>query len=348
MNDKFRKVDVKEAADFILDSDNVLILGHTNPDGDAVGSATALREIFSSLGKRAAALVPTRIPDYVSFLSENEDLLYKGGEENYFEKIITVDVSSASQLGRLSHLADRVDLMIDHHSNGEAFADNLTVPGASAAGETVFDIYEELIARGAISENADICRRIFAAITSDTGSFKYSNTTPMTFRIAASLSETINGCGDGGLYTWDISRLIHDTFSEKDLKVNAFAANGIKLYAGGALAVCISTAEDMKALGVEEKDMGGVIDVVRSLEGVDVAVALRQSAEDPKKYKLSSRANSPVDVAALCEKFGGGGHVRAAGATVFADSPEEALSKTVPVFETAVEKFRGGSRSSGS
>ena len=125
--------------------------------------------------------------------------------------------------------------------------------------------------------------------------------------------------------------------TEKDLRVAAFVAENMKLFCGGALAVCMITEEDKSALGVPDRDLGGAVDVARSLKGVLAAVTVRQIGPS---YKISSRANADVDVASVCARFGGGGHIRAAGATLSAPSPEEALETVVEAFSAAVEKYK--------
>ena len=342
-NDRFPAVTVGGAADLIAGCKGALIVSHANPDGDAAGSAEAVKKLLEAMGRSAKVVFPTPVPDHIAFLTEGDDTVYTDGEEDGYDKVIAVDVASRAQLGKLSHLADKTALMIDHHATGEAFAPYLTVPTAAAAGEVIYGIYEELKLRGLIErDNAGIAGCLFAAISADTGSFKYSNATSKTFRIAASLTEEVNGAGDGGLSTWDISRLLHDTVTEKDLRINAFVADRIKLFKGGSLAACLITADDMKGLGAEERDMGGAIDVVRSLAGVDVALTVRQSMSDPREYKISSRANADVDVAAVCASLGGGGHRRAAGATIRANSPEEAFSETIYAFTKDAEEYGKG------
>ena len=331
--EEFAPLSIGEAADIFSGCGRALIVSHANPDGDAVGSAMALKKLLEAMGKKASVAVPTPVPDYAAFLTGGEDIFRKDADAEGSDLIIAVDVASRAQLGPLSSLADRVGLIIDHHASSEPFAPYLTVPEASAAGEVIYDIYEELGLRGLVASGfADIARCLFAAISSDTGSFKYSNTTPKTFRIAAELTRVINGAGDGGLATWDISRLIHDTVTEKDLRIRSFVAGRIELFGEGALAACLITADDMKELGVEERDMGAAIDVVRSLAGVDVALTVRQCTDDPMKYKISARANADVDVSAVCASFGGGGHRRAAGATIRANSPDEAFSEAIRAF----------------
>ena len=342
--ERFPALTVADAADIIAGCKSALIISHTNPDGDALGSATALKIILEALGCRAAVAVPTPVPDYASFLTDGMDVLYRDNEEDNYDTLIAVDVASKNQLGALSPLADKFSLMIDHHGSGEAFAPYLTVPSASAAGEVIYDIYEELKLRGLVEQGGvEVARRLYAAISSDTGSFKYSNTTPKTFRVAAALSEKINSAEDGGLATWDISRLLHDTVTEKDLRIAAAIPGKIKLFADGALAVCLITADDMKLLGAEERDMGGAVDIVRSLKGVSVAVAVRQRIDGSGFYKISARANDDVDVAAVCASFGGGGHRRAAGASFESASPEAALKTAAEAFIPAVSASKSHS-----
>lgn len=333
----YKTLTASDAADFVQSAKSALIVCHVNPDGDAVGSAMALREIFRLLGKDAAIASPSEPPEYVAFLTNGDVFPYAHGDEDKYDKMITVDVASVSQLGPLSHLAEKCDLMIDHHASGEPFAPSFSDPGASAAGELVFDLYKALLSRGAVASSPDAARFIFAAISSDTGNFKYSNTTSRTFRIAAELTDEINAAQDGGLSTFDISRLLHDTMTEQDLRINAAVAERIKLFEDGALAVCAISADDLCALDVDEKDMGGAIDVVRSLKGVVVAVMIRQKKDGSNVFKISSRANAGVDVAKVCALFGGGGHVRAAGATFSAPSLDAALDEVTKAFSAAVK-----------
>lgn len=334
----YGKKSVSEAADIILGTGSVLILCHTNPDGDTLGSAVALKRIFESLGKKATVRVPSSLPEYVKFIAEGLDLGYKDGEEKNYDKVISVDVAAKNQLGELSHLAESVDFMIDHHASGTPFADNLIVPDASAAGEIVFDIYKELIKRGKLASSPDICRPIFAAISSDTGSFKYSNTTPKTFAVASELTETINSDKDG-LSTSDISKIIHDTVTELEMKVNLAVADRIELYCGGALAICPISAELIRSLGADESNFGGAVDVVRSLKGVIVALTVREKPDGSGTYKISARSCEDINVAEICSSFGGGGHVRAAGATLRSGSIDEAKSSVLSAFTPALEKF---------
>ena len=339
----FVRYDVAKAAEFLKSRRSILVLCHNNPDGDAIGSSLALVTMLRALGKEAKAACPSAVPERIAFLAEGEDLSYNDGDEDNYDALVTVDVASRGQLGRLSFLAEKVDLMIDHHIKGEAFAPNLIRPEASAAAEILFDIYEIYKCSGDICPLPDAARYIFAAISSDTGSFKYNNATPHTFRVAAKLVEEISASVDGGYDASDLSRLLHDTMTEKDQKISGMVAENIKLYEGGALAMCLITADVMASLDADDKDFGGAIDVVRSRKGVIVAVTVRQNVAGDGSFKISARAASDIDVSEVCEKFGGGGHKRAAGATIYAKTPEEAYNTVLEAFSAAVRKYKGGS-----
>ncbi|MBQ7669824.1 MAG: bifunctional oligoribonuclease/PAP phosphatase NrnA [Clostridia bacterium] len=339
---EFAIYDVAKAAEFLKSRRSVLVMCHNNPDGDAIGSSLSLVTILRALGKEARAVCPSEIPEKLEFLAEGEDFSYSDGDEEKYDALVTVDVASRGQLGRLSPLTTKVDLMIDHHAKGEAFAPNLIRPEASAAAEIIFDIYEIYKRTGDIGSLPDAARYIFAAISSDTGSFKYNNATPHTFRVAADLVEEITESDDGGYDASDLSRLLHDTMTEKDQKIANMVADRIKLYEDGALAMCLITADIMASLDADDKDFGGAIDVVRSRKGVIVAVTVRQSVSDSGTFKISARAASDIDVSEVCGKFGGGGHKRAAGATIYAKTPEEAYNAAQDAFSAAVREFKGG------
>lgn len=330
----FSSLDVDAAADFISSCKRALVICHTNPDGDTLGSAQALRKLIELTGGECDVASPSEVPERLAFLAK--DVIFDPDPDKY-DKIIAVDVASAIQLGRFSKFKDKIGLMIDHHSCGEPFADFLIKPDAAAAGSILFEIYEELKTRGALGQNADVARFLFAAISSDTGSFKFSNTTPETFTAASALSSEIadNGAPDIA----DIARMLHDTVTEKEMAVNAEAAKKMRLYNGGKFAFCYISKEDAERLGASDVDFGGAIDVIRSLKGVEVAVTVRQNGKASGQFKISARSACGVDVSKVCASFGGGGHVRAAGATVTGGDPDEVCGRVIEAFSAAVTEY---------
>lgn len=337
MND-FIEVSIREAANFLENTTSALIVCHVSPDGDTIGSALALVHILRRMGKKARAVAPSPVPRFLSFIADKESFIYEDGLEDEYESVITVDVASVSQLGTLSHLANITDLMIDHHSSGEIFADHLIEPFAAAAGETVAKIYRTVTEDGEIGRDPVIASYLYTAISADTGNFKYSNTSPETLRTAADLMEEVNAAD--GIKTDEISRLLHDTMSENDLKLFSLVTTSMKKYEDGSLVATLLTTPKIKLAGLDESDLGGAVDIPRKMENALVAFVLRQSASNPTIFKLSVRANVEIDVSEVCALFGGGGHVRAAGATINASSPGKALEMAVDAFKDAVRRYK--------
>ena len=317
----------------------LMIISHQNPDGDTVASAFAIKLIYEKLsGKKGLSrcVCPSEAAPYLqNFYSSQESILYIPGEEKNFDSIVTVDVASEKQMGKLQFLAPEVDMMIDHHALGESFADYYTVPEASAAGELVFEIYQQLMIDG-MSTSPDIARLVYAAISADTGSFRYTNTTPETMNIAATLMREINSASDGGRDTAEIARILHENTTMSELKAQKLAIDNLKFAENGKIAYIIFTADMLEENSLTELDIGGIVDLPRSIEGVEIGITVKQNRLERTSYRVSSRSNGASDVARVCAVFGGGGHVKAAGATLNAPDPETAEKIIVEEFAKAL------------
>lgn len=286
----------------------VRILTHARADGDAIGSAYALARICRALGKQAVVSTDGGAPDRLKFLVEEcpttlmaEDL------------IISVDVASPEQLGALKdEWVNKVDIKIDHHRISPDFGKLRWVePTAAAAGELVFEIAKEAGVNDPAT--ADL---LYAAITSDTGSFKYSNTSERTFEIARELKAW-------GANTARISEKLFENMSVREAKADGYIYSNMKLAFDGKLAYVVITKASKDALGTLDEDYGNASSLLRGIEGVELAIAAKEN--DDGSYKLSTRSKEQVDCAALCARFGGGGHIRAAGATVNSDNIEDLI-----------------------
>ena len=313
----FKKLNFFDVCRELATPKNTLILFHTRPDGDAVGSSFALKLLLEAAGSRAWCVCVNEVPQRLNFLSRGiQDSALPEAIPSDFnaERILTVDTASPAQLGDLyGKFGDRIDLMIDHHAKGEPYADCLVIPGVAAAGEIVFDISRQFLSDGVIDrlpERLDFC--LYAAISSDTGCFKYSNVTPQTHIRSAELLKS-------GIDTARINQLLFDSKSMEVLAVEKAGFDTLKMFRDGKIAVVFFTYEMKQKLGVLDEHLETLIDVARSVEGVDVAVAIRQPGPD-KVFRVSTRSSGSVDVSVVCAYFGGGGHVRASGCTVSADS----------------------------
>ena len=184
----------------------------------------------------------------------------------------------------------------------------------------------EMLARGvikAIPEKMDFC--LYAAISSDTGCFKYSNVTPKTHICSAELLKS-------GIDTAQINRLLFDSKSMEVLAVEKAGFDTLKMFHNGKIAVVFFTYQMKQKLGVLDEHLETLIDVARSVEGVDVAVAIRQPGPE-KTFRVSTRSSNAVDVSAVCAYFGGGGHIRAAGCTIVADCIEHVADLVITEIE---------------
>ncbi len=318
---------------------SLLIISHINPDADTIGSAAALNLMFSSTGRRVVCAVADIIPDRLKFILSGCEYREAGDvDPSEFDTVISVDVASVSQMGSLSEKAGKIDYMIDHHGVGGDFAPGYVDPAASAAGEIVFDMYGILEKTHPQVKNVrgDVARALFCAISSDTGSFKYSNVTRRTHEIAGALVEIINATD--GVKTDELSRRMFDTVTMSDMKRDRLAIDGLRISEDGKVAISLITAASARAAGIPEHEMTGIVEIPRRLAGVMVAASVRQMYDDETQFKISSRSNSEVDVAEIMAGFGGGGHKKAAGGGLTASSPDEAAAVVMDALVKAVRK----------
>lgn len=319
----------------ILEPRRTLILTHASPDPDTIGSAFGLKKILTALGSEVRVVCADRVAHRMDFLIDApEELTYEGDGSDY-ERIVAVDVASPSQLGELSRLADRTDLLIDHHANNSHFADVYREYIAAAA-EIVFDLSEELIRRGCIKElPRSFYECIYAGIASDTGSFRYSNVTSDTHARAAKLLTH-------GIDFAEISRLLFDSHTPKELIAQKVVLAHMKYFADGQICAVLFTNQMKRENGLEDVDLENIIATVREIEGVKIGLTVKQSTADERKFRVSSRANCDFNVAEVCAAFGGGGHPRAAGASLIADTPEDAFDTVVNAFSRALTDRQKG------
>lgn len=299
-------IDLNTAVSRLQSFDDVLILMHHSPDGDTIGGSFALCRALQRLGRRAAVMCDDELSDKYSYI-------YKGIERQQFtpRHIVAVDVADAKLLGSLRGLyGDRVELCIDHHATNTQYAAETYVdPSAAAACESVYEIIRAL----GLEVDCDTANALYTGIATDTGCFKFTNTTPKTHRIAAELFET-------GINYGEINRIMFDTKSKSRLAVEQMALGGMEFYHKDTIAAVAITADMIKTSRARECELDGITSLPRMIEGVIVGITLRQRGEDT--YKISVRTHAPVSACALCAAFDGGGHERAAGCEISGSLPE--------------------------
>ena len=317
---ELRSLSFHQLTEALKENKSTLIICHTRPDGDAIGSAFGLKVILNRLGIEAYCLCEDEVPKRLRFLTasiQSGSLADSLPSDFAPERVITVDTASPSQMGKLSgYFSDKVDIMIDHHRQGVIYADSYVDTDAAACGEIIYKLADALLLQNGIPLPSDLCRCLYAAISSDTGCFKYSNVTPTTHMVAASLVKT-------GIDAAEINRLLFDAKSPERLLAERVALSRLKLTMNGRISMVALSFEEAAAEGIDPEELDALIDVARCVEGVEVALSVKQR-EAGNEYRISMRSSGKVDVSAICAKFGGGGHIKAAGCSVIADSTREA------------------------
>lgn len=321
---EYKKLSVAELCDRLENYSSYKLLMHSSPDGDTFGSCMALYHILAEMGKVAYIVYPDeKFPEHLRPFAAVEVYSPEQSESIVTDAVMTVDVAAPNQLrGNYDRYRDAITLMIDHHDNGTAMADNLTVPTASAVGEIVFDIVEELTARGSICElPRKAADALFLSISSDTGCFKYSNVTPKTHRIAARLIEM-------GVEAAKINELCFDSKAPEQIEAEKIAYNNIRILLDGRLVIC---ALDKKTkAGIPNEYFEGAVNIARSVRGTLVSCAVKEKDTQEGSFRVSMRSNvGGVNVAEICASFGGGGHICAAGCSVDAPDIDAAIAEIV-------------------
>ena len=320
-----KKLNLAETLEIIKKPLKTLVLCHKNPDPDTLGSAFALKHILLQLGSEVFVACADRASGKFSFITGNDDLEYIDRD---YERIIAVDVASPMQLGDLCTLADDVDLIIDHHAMNTRFAPYYEEFSASCA-EIIFSFYKALN----IGLPKHFFECIYAGMSGDTGGFRYSNVTKQSMEYGA---EVIGM----GIDHAEINRIIFESKTIGEIKAQKLTFEKMELLCGGSLAVIMMTNKMKEENGIADEDISDIVNSIRSIEGVLVAVSIKQSGRDPQRFAVSSRANCEIDVSHVCAKLGGGGHMRAAGATLVSSDPVSAFNACIPLFEQAVNEYK--------
>ena len=313
--------DMKRAADLLQSWDRILILSHRSPDGDTLGCASALSRALLALGKSVQFRCADPVPKNMAYL-------FAGIEYSDFEpeRIVTVDVADKALLGALEPLGERVDLAIDHHGTHRPFAREIWVDDtAGAACQMIYKLVQVM----GVEITPEIADCLYTGISTDTGCFRYSNASPETHRIAASLLE----CGARAA---EINRAMFETKSRAAVELLKHVYGDMEFYHDGRCAVLCLTRALLEETGAGESELTGVSSFVRQVEGVLIGLTLQERGEN--EYKVSMRSNAPASAQAVCARFGGGGHKFAAGCTIHAPL-EEAKAQIVAACGEALKNL---------
>jgi len=304
----------QQIAGLLRSEKTFLVLTHFRPDGDAIGSQLALALLLRDLGKTVEAWNDDDVPAKFHFLPHSNLIRKPPAEPKDFDVVICIDASTWQRVGvsgqRIRSRKHFVN--IDHHVSNEKFGEiNWIVPEAPASGQIAYD----LIKRGGFKITRDIATCLFAAISTDTGSFSFPNTTAESLRVAAQLI-------DAGVDVGDVSRRVYESYPYARVQLLQMTLADLKLVDNGRVAYFWVTKDMLEESGAKREDTEGLIDYARSIEGVLVAV-LFEELDEPNRIRISLRSKHPkVDVNSIARHFGGGGHKEAAGARIPGESHE--------------------------
>jgi len=241
-----------------------LLMTHKDPDGDGLGSMLALGKSLSDAGKDVSLLAQDPIQPPLNLLKGADEIVSILDVDGDFDAAVALDCAEKSRLGE----------------------------------------FENHLGNYGLPMGADVAENIFAAIQTDTGSFRYSNTTAEALRIAATLMER-------GANPWEISKKVMDSYSLPRLRLLEMALSTIESHHEGSIAIMILSQEMFQKAGAQQSDSERFVDYPRFIFGVELGVLMRETGENDCKFSL--RSNSWLNVASLASRFGGGGHIRAAG-----------------------------------
>jgi phosphoesterase RecJ-like protein len=297
-----------EIAQVLLEHQRFAILSHVRPDGDALGSQLALALSLEQLGKDVRVWNEDGMLEKYSFLPRAELLTKPPSTEEDVDVAVALDTAIQNRLGTAfaAIRSTKIWINIDHHRSNPGYGDIVIVdPSAPATGEIIFS----LIKSQGLPFNHDIAENLYAAISTDTGSFQYPKTSARTFEIAAELVRV------GGLDVGKISQQLYENYPRRRLELLRELLRTTRFHFGDRVASFSLTLKTTADLAVLPEDNEGLIDHLRAIHGVIVAGFFEELADGKVRVSMRSK-DEAVDVCAICQKFGGGGHTLAAGARV--------------------------------
>ena len=294
---------LSDAVAFLTKYDSFLLMAHVAPDGDTLGSCLALQKLLQQLGKQAWVVCDDPLPHLYAFLPGADGLLAPDAAVDA-QAFVAVDCADVGRTGsQWDRVGTKPSLCIDHHITNPGFADVNYIEDCAATGELITLLYDAF----GQPINPEVGACLYTAIATDTGNFAYSSVTPRTFALMGKVMES-------GFDLPECNRLIYRNQRLQKLRMTARTVENAKLYRDGQVIVATLSKAETEAVDGLKADAEGIIDSLRDVETVIVACFLREEGEN--EVKMSLRSKAKVDCAALAKAYGGGGHLRAAGATL--------------------------------
>ena len=306
-------VDFKRLETIIKENNSFLLTTHVNPDADAIGSEIAFYLVLNKLGKKVKIVNHHATPYNLEFL-DTEKIIEKYDPEKHKNIFDEADVLVALDFNRSNRMVSmtegfrdskKLKICIDHHQGPEIFVDHYFIdPDYCATGHILFDFIKQT---QIVPLTYDIAYPVYAAIMTDTGSFRFERTTPEIHKIAAELLET-------GVVPSDVYDKIYDQSKFSKIRLLGKALDSIKLYGDGdKISYMILTQNDFKDISAMESDTDNFVNICLSIENIVIGLLFLELKQG---FKVSFRSKGTIPVNKLAQEFGGGGHINAAGARI--------------------------------
>ena len=316
--------DISAICDVFRGYDRFLVACHENPEGDAIGAELALALALRKMGKTVTILNADPVPQNLKFLSGADTVVFSEDGSKY-DVAVVVDCGSLERTGKVAAELRKPRLMviIDHHKTNEELGPLALIDTAAAAAGLL--VYRVLVALG-IEIDRDIAENIYTAILTDTGSFRYRNSSQEAFCVAGEMVSL-------GVDPWTVSEHVYESQSYNRLRLLIRVLSSLETVLGGRVAAITTLRADLEEFKAKKDDMEGFINYPRSISGIEVAVSFREEGDD--LFRLSFRSKGRIDVSVVAARFGGGGHRNAAGCTV-SGTLEEVKRKVFEAVESVL------------
>ena len=315
---------------------DIVIIPHKNPDGDAIGASTGLKNYFDNFNHNVKIISPNRFPDFLSWMDPDNQIRIFSEDESCIQKIINADIIFTldfNNLVRISSMKEQVEksnaiiIMIDHHENPSNYADFIySVPEMSSTCEMIYHFIDKLGDKDKIDKN--IAKSLYAGIMTDTGSFKFPSTTHVTHKVVSNLLKT-------GISHFEIHNQIYDNNKPERIQLLSFALSQIKIIEDLNTCYISLSQKNLDKFNYEKGDTEGIVNYGLSIKNIKFAVIFMENSNE-KVIRISLRSRGNFNVNEFSKNiFGGGGHKNAAGAI-----SKKTLSKTIDYFLKSLNNYK--------
>ena len=315
---------------------DIVVIPHKNPDGDAIGASTGLKNYFDNFNHNVKIISPNKFPDFLSWMDPDNQIRIFSEDESCIQKIINADIIFTldfNNLVRISSMKEQVEksnaiiIMIDHHENPSNYADFMySVPEMSSTCEMIYHFIDKLGDKDKIDKK--IAKSLYAGIMTDTGSFKFPSTTHVTHKVVSNLLKT-------GISHFEIHNQIYDNNKLERIQLLSFALSQIKIIEDLNTCYISLSQKNLDKFNYEKGDTEGIVNYGLSIKNIKFAVIFMENSNE-KVIRISLRSRGNFNVNEFSKNiFGGGGHKNAAGAI-----SKKTLSKTIDYFLKSLNNYK--------